>query len=124
MSEDKLEKQIKQYAELAKQDKKIDVATLMIQALQKQHANQLSEKQKRWAYLISLFAPPLGLVFAIKFALSDKEDAKQAAWVCVALTVFAILLLIVFSKLLFSSSGVSLDQIQQINPKDIQDLVQ
>ncbi len=124
MNEQKLEEQFKQYQELAKGDKNIDVAKLMLTALQTQNANLISTKQKRWAYLISLGVPPFGLIFAIKFYLSGKDDGKQAAIICVALTIFSILIFWLIARSLISSSGVSLDQIQQIKPNDIQQLLQ
>ncbi len=124
MKEEKLVEEFEIYQELAKQDKKIDVASLMISALEKQQSNSLPDKQKRWAYLISLIAPPFGLIFAVKFYLSGKDDGEQAAWICGALTAVAILLLVLFGKILLSGTGASLDQIQQIKPSDIQQLYQ
>jgi len=102
MSEEKLTKEIETYRELAKSDKKIDVAALMINALQKSESNMLTAKEKRWAYLIAIGAPPLGLLFALKFYLSDKDDSKEAALMCVVLTAVSIMILVLFTKLLFS----------------------
>jgi hypothetical protein len=124
MSEEKLEKEFEVYKQIAKEDKKIDVAALMINALQKHEANLLPEKQKRWAYLISLTVPPVGLFFALKFYLQDKDDAKEAALMCLVLTALSILLTVLFTKALLSSSGTNLNQIQQIKPADIQQLYQ
>jgi hypothetical protein len=93
-------------------------------ALQQQETNKLSDKQKRWAYLISLGAPPFGLIFAVKFYLSGKEDGEQAAWICGALTAVSILLFVLLGKVILSSSGTSLKQIEQIKPADIQQLTQ
>src|SRR3989344_3654009 len=86
MNEDKLAKELEVYKELASKDKKIDVASLVINALQKQEANLLSTGEKRWAYLISLGLPPFGLIFAAKFYYSGKDDGHTAAWICIALT--------------------------------------
>lgn len=116
MNEDKLAKEFEIYKELAKQDKKIDVASLMIDALQKHQANMLQPGQKRWAYLVSLVAPPFGLIYAVKFYFSDKDDAKQAAILCLVLTVLSLLLLWLLSKMLFST-GVS-----SLKPSDLQGL--
>lgn len=112
------------YKELAKQNKKIDVASLMINALQKRELNLLSDKQKRWAFLVSLLFPPVGLIFAVKFYFSGKDDGEQSAWVCALLTALSILLFILFTKVLFSGSGLDINQLQQINPSDIQQLIQ
>ncbi|MBX4186701.1 MAG: hypothetical protein KW802_00345 [Candidatus Doudnabacteria bacterium] len=124
MSEDKLEKEFEVYRDLAAQDKKIDVATLMIDALQKHQANLLPANQKRWAYLISLSLPPFGLLFAIKFYLSDKDDGQHAAIMCLSLTILSIVLSALFLKAMFASSGLTVQQVQQINPNEVKDLLQ
>ncbi len=124
MNEDKLQKELEVYKELASKDKKIDVASLMINALQTQETNMLSVKEKRWAYLISLALPPFGLIFAAKFYYSGKDDGHTAAWICVALTGVSVLLFFVLGSAMLSSSGTSLDQIQQIRPSDIEQLLE
>lgn len=124
MNEDKITKELEAYKELAKQDKKIDIAGLVIKALEKHEENTLSVKQKRWAYLISLGLPPFGLIFAVKFYLSGKDDGEQAAWTCGALTALGILLFILLIQVILSGTGVNLNQIQEIKPSDIQQLTQ
>lgn len=120
MKEDKLAKELEVYRELAKQDKKIDIAQLAINALQKQESNMLTTKQKKWAYLVSLALPPFGLIFAVKFYMSGKDDGEQSAWICAALTAISILLFVLFAKVIFTSSGIDTKQLQQIKPSDIQ----
>ena len=124
MDEDKLSKELEAYRQLAKEDKNIDVAGLMIQAISKQEANMLPEKLKRWGFLVSLAVPPFGLLFAAKFYTSGKDDGKQAAWICIALTALSVFVAWLFFKVLLSSSGVSVNQLQQIKPQDIQNLVE
>jgi hypothetical protein len=116
MNEEKLEKQIEQYRELAKKDKKIDVASLMLNALQQHEANLIPIKQKRWAYLISLGIPPVGFLFALNFLLSDKDDRNSTALMCVILTVVSVILAILIGKAMFST-GVS-----TLKPSDLQGL--
>lgn len=123
MSDQKLDEIVTEYADLAK-DKNIDVATLMMNALQQEDANKLSAKSKRWAYLISLGLPPFGLGFALWFYFSDKSDGKSTAIVCVLLTIFSIIGSIIFINMLFSGTGASVEQIQQIKPADIYELTQ
>ena len=120
----KLENQISEYQKLAAENKEVDVASLMINALQHQDSNLVPAKQKRIAYLISIGAPPFGLLWALKYYMSDEDDARQVANVCVLLTVIAVVALIIITKLIFSSAGVSTQQIQQIKPQDIQQLLQ
>ena len=125
-SEEKIAEQIKAYQEAAKDSPKVDVASLMINALEQSAQNRISSKQKHWAYLIALSAPPLGLIFAAKFWFVDaeKEDSRNAAYICIGLTVFSIVLFMVFMKIFFSSSGTSVQQIEQIHPSDIYQLTQ
>ena len=123
MSDQKLDEIVTEYADLAK-DKNIDVAALMMNALKQADENRLSSKTKRWAYLISLGIPPLGLGFALWFCFSDKSDGKSAAIACVLLTVFSIIGSIIFINMFFSGSGTSVEQIQQIKPADIYELTQ
>ncbi len=120
----KLEEQVKIYADLAKENKNVDVAGLMMNALQRQEENKLSARSKHWAYLISLGLPPLGLIFAIRFWLSDKDDGNNAAIMCVVLTIFSIALGYATLKTMISSSGVNVNQVEQIKPQDILQLNQ
>jgi hypothetical protein len=124
MSEEKLEKQVNTYAALAKENPNIDAASLMLNALS-QKPNVVSTKMKRWAYLVSLGLPPCGLLFALKFYLfSDQEDATRVGNVCVVLTIISVAALFLIGKIMFSSSGTSLQQIQQITPQEIQNTFQ
>ena len=119
-----LEKKIAEYRALGKENPNVDVNMLMMNALQNQKQNTVSSKAKRWAYLISIGIPPVGLLFAVKYYMGDEDDAKQVAWTCVILTVVSILALWFGTKLLLSGSGTSLEKIQQIKPTDIQQLYQ
>lgn len=124
MSEEKLEQQVKEFTALAKENKKIDVASLMISALS-QKDNNVSSRTKKWAYLISIGLPPFGLLFALKFYLfSDEDDASHVGNVCIVLTIIAVAFIWVMGKMLLSGSGTSLNQIQQITPKEIYDTIQ
>lgn len=121
MSDEKLETIVSEYVELAK-DKNVDTAALLMNALQQEEDNKLSLKQKRWGYLVSLGLPPLGLLFALAFYFSDKSDGKQTAYICIGLTVASIVVSIVLFKSLFSGTGASIQQIQQIKPQDVYEL--
>ncbi len=112
MDEEKLAKELEVYRSLSEQDKSVDVAALALAAIQSHQANLLSDKEKRWAYLISLVVPPLGLIFAIKFYFSGRDDGRQAAWFIMALTAVAILLAILFVKVLSGGMGASQTLIQ------------
>jgi hypothetical protein len=117
MDSDKLHEQFKIYQEMAKQDKSIDVAGLMMQALDTKDKNYIPAGKKRLAYLVSIGFPPFGLIFALQFWFSDKEDGPQTAVICVVMTAAAAILLVVMTGALFSGSGVTPDQLEQINPE-------
>lgn len=124
-NEDKINKEIEMYRRAAAENKNIDVASLMMQALDKNTANNvIPAGQKRWAYLISVGLPPFGLIFAAKYYWSGADDGKDAAWICITLTAVGILGMILMFKSLLSGSGASFQQIEQIKPSDIQQLVQ
>lgn len=128
MDHQNLEKEFKMYAELARKDKNIDVATLMAAALEKSTSNMLPAGKKRWAYLVSLGFPPFGLIYAVKYWFSDKQDARDTAWMCIVLTCISLMLLVVMGKILLAgptgNSSDTVQQIEKISPKDIQQLTQ
>lgn len=123
MNEDKkIEERFSEFQALGKEDKNVDVAKLMLYSLN-QKGNVVSPKKKRWAYIISLALPPIGLLLALKYYFDDEDDARHVANMCVIITILSLLLAWISIKMLFSGTGTSLNQIQQINPKDLQDLV-
>lgn len=123
-TEKQLEEQFAEFQELGKQNKDIDVASLMLNSFQNAEQNLVSAKQKRWAYLVSVGVPPFGLLFALKFFFSEEDDARQVAYICILLTIFSIVATAILIKTMFSTAGVSPQQIQQIKPDDYLQLVQ
>ncbi|MBX4204670.1 MAG: hypothetical protein KW788_00600 [Candidatus Doudnabacteria bacterium] len=123
MNEDELAKQIKQYKDLHSANKEIDVASLAMAALSGANDQMLTSKEKRWGYMVSLAVPPFGLLYAVKFFTSGKSDGKTAAYVCLGLTVASIALLLLTTNLMFSSTGLTVDQLKQA-PGQYQELVQ
>lgn len=117
-----LSEKVKDYQELAKENKNIDVASLMINALENQKSNLVSASQKRWAYLTSVGVPPFGLLWALKFYFGDEDDAKSTAIICVVLTVVSLIMLWILLGSLFSGAGVTPEQVEQIKPQGIIDL--
>ena len=125
MADDKrFAKQIDEFAQLAKTDKNVDVAALMLNALQNQNKNLVSSKAKKWAYLISISIPPFGFLFALKHYFGDEDDAKQVANICVVLTIISVLAYWLVGKMVFSGSGTSIKQIEQIKPSDALQILQ
>jgi hypothetical protein len=122
----KLEERISEFQALGKEDKNVDVAKLMMFSLENR-GNVVSVKKKRWAYIVSLGFPPIGFLLALKYYFDDEEDARHLANVCVVLTLASLLLVWISFKMLSSgSAGLTsdqLNQIQQINPNDLQDLM-
>jgi hypothetical protein len=120
----KLESEISEYARLAKEDKSIDVAALMINAIKNQDKNLVSPRAKKWAYLISIGVPPLGLLFALRYYFGDQDDAAHVANICLALTAVSVIGFFILLKVFFASSGTSVQQIEQITPAQIHELTQ
>jgi hypothetical protein len=124
MHEEKVSKEIKMYAEMARKDKSIDVASLMINALEKpREASTVSDKQRRWAYMVSIGLPPIGFIFALKFLMTGTEDGRRTAMFCAILTLISLVVTVILMKTLFSGAGVDPQQLQQLKPQDIQNLV-
>jgi hypothetical protein len=119
-----LAKKVSLYQEVAKENPNVNVGLLMVNALENQRQNMVSAKGKHWAYLISIGAPPLGLLCALRYFLGDEDDASQTAWTCVILTALGILMFYVSYKLFFASTNVTPQQIEQIKPSDIMQLTQ
>jgi len=126
MDENKLADQIKQFQDLAKENPGVDVTKLVMNAFETNASpqNYLTKRQKYWAYTISAGAPPFGLLFALKFYTGGKTDGKTAAWICVALTVFSVVVGFVMFQSFLSSSGTSLDQLQNLKVQDYQQVLQ
>ena len=123
MADEKLEQIVSEYAELAK-DKNIDASALLINALEQRNDNRIPTNTKRWAYLISIGLPPLGLLFAAWFYFGDKDDGKTAAIACIILTVVSSIVGILLIKAILSGSGVTPQQLQEIKPTDVYELTQ
>ena len=121
MSDQKLEQIVNEYAELAK-DKNIDASALLINALEQRDNNRIATNTKRWAYLISIGVPPLGLLFAAWFYFGDKDDGQTAAIACIILTVVSSVIGILLIKSMLSGSGVTPQQLQEIKPADVYEL--
>lgn len=127
--EKQLEKQFQEYIDIAKENKNVDVASLMINAMESQNKDSVSSRLRRWAYLISIGFPPLGVFFAIKFYFfDDKDDARHVGNVCMVLTTIAVVFLVLFiwmtSEIMLSGSGVNMDQLKQIDINGLRDLLQ
>ncbi len=124
MSDKDLENKIQTFRELGKENPNINVNLLMMNALETESENKSSAKSYKWPYLISLGLPPFGLIYAVKYYFSENENDQQAAKICLLLTVISIVLVFAFGKAMLSGSGTSLQQIEQIQPSDIQQLNQ
>lgn len=122
--EQELAEKFKEYQELAKTDKNIDVEKLMLAALDTRNQNLVPAKKKYTAYIVSVALPPFGLFYALKYYLSPEDDAKRVALVCVVLTVVSVLIFWITFSAVLSGLGGSVDQIQQIKPGDVKQLLE
>ena len=122
--EKKLEGQIKEIKQLVATGKKVDTTALMMNVLANQRQNPVTTREKRRAYLVSVFLPPFGLLYAFKFYFDARSDARRVALICVILTATVVFFAWLILQALLSGTGVDLQQIEQINPSDIQQLLQ
>src|SRR3989338_2083927 len=107
---------------LAAENKNIDEQALITALLaDADSAAQLSGKETGKAYLISILAPPFGLYYAAKFWFRAEADARKAAYICVVLTVISGLAVWWLTNA--AVSNPQLKSIQDINPRDFQDLI-
>jgi len=126
-SEQEVTKKIEQYRELAEGNKNIDVASLMINALEQTRQEETAAKKRRWAYLISVGLPPLGLLVAVRYYFSDKPDGKRIALMCVIFTAIAALIAWGIGALMMNGLGGSTGQAGQlpsVNAEDVRSLFQ
>jgi hypothetical protein len=124
MDDSRLQEQVEEYAKLAKENKDIDVAALMVSALQHQEESKVSGKAKKWVYFLSISLPPIGILIALFYYFSDESDAKTVANICILLTVVSLAGFLLLGKVFLSSSGTNLQQVEQINVNDIRQLSQ
>jgi hypothetical protein len=111
----------------ANPDKKIDVAALMMSAMENQQRARVSTKARNWSYTLSTLLPPVGLFIAAYYWWwSDKEDAHNIALVCVGLTVFIIAVTLIFFDVLIQSVATpsQIQGIENINVQQVQQELQ
>jgi hypothetical protein len=122
MSDEDLTKKVTEYQKLAQENPNVNVSMLMMNALET--SNKVRQHSYRWGYMIAVGLPPFGLLVAIKYWMSGEDDDRQAAKICILLTAISVIMFFAFGKLFFSSAGVSPQQIEQIKPADIQQVLQ
>ena len=120
LTEDELVEQIKKIEDLAEKDKKIDSGALIanLLAMQNQSKSSMTGNEKVKAYMVSVLFPPFGLIYAVKFFTRRTQDSKNAAILCVILTIASSLLLIAIAKSAFSSLS-GLGNLQNIDPNSL-----
>lgn len=120
-NEEKISAEIAEIQKLAKENKEIDADALIANILARhQNREQLPQSQRLKSYLVSLFLPPFGLYYVIKFLIRGEPSARRTAWICLAITIVSILVTWSLAKTVFSSLG----QLQGIAPGQLQELIQ
>jgi len=123
-TEKDLAKQVEVYKDLGQENPNVDVGMLMLNALQNAKQNNVSTKAKWWIYTISSSIPLSGFLFAFYYYFKDEDDAKQVAWIAIALTVLSVIVYWALGAATLSGTGQSLQGIEQIKPSQIQQLDQ
>jgi hypothetical protein len=118
--EEKLSEQIDEYAKIAKEHKEVDVTSLMMNALEQAQRDEVQQANKRKAYMVSVFLPPFGYLFALWYFFSDRQDARQVALNCAILTSVTLLMTLLIGKAMFASiPQQSASQIQNVNVSEL-----
>lgn len=112
------------YGDLAKEDKKIDAAALMMEALAQSQQAEVDAKKKRRAYLVSVGLPPFGLLYAVRYYFIGTSDGKRVALTCLILTLASLLASWAIAKSFLASAGPQLRQVQTIDAGELKDLLQ
>lgn len=123
-SEEELGEQIAKIQELAKTNKNLDAAAMITRLLEEHQSSSIPNKMRIRAFLVSMLFPPFGLYYVFKFLLRPERDARRLALICFLLTVGAIIFLWAILKIILAPYAGSLDQIQNIDLKQIQELTQ
>ena len=124
-AEKDLQAKLEEYKALAaaNPDKQIDVAALVMSAMENQEHSRVSTKARNWSYTASLLFPPVGLFIAVYFWwFNKKEDAHKIALVCIGLTVFIVAVTLVFVDVLIQSvaTPAQIQGIENLNPNQFQ----
>lgn len=121
--EDRLASQIEQIRRLGTDNPNLDTNAMIGRLLAQSHASSLSASIKTRAYLVSIFLPPFGMYYAVKFLLRDETDARRSAWICLVLTAACLLILWLMMKMLLASAP-DLQELQNLRLQDINELRQ
>src|SRR5262245_60774363 len=122
-NEERLAAEIEQIQKLSKADKNINAEVLINAAFAKAHQEEAGVPHLKRAYAVSLLAPPFGLYYAFKFFLRPEPAYRRQVWICFRLTIVSIAFMWILAKLLFVAAP-GLNDLQNINPQDIQSLIQ
>lgn len=124
-AEKKVTEQIEEYRKLGEQNKNIDTASLMINALAAAQSEEIAAKKKRRVYTLSVVLPPIGLIFASYYGLKGEPGGKQVAINCVILTAIALFLAWGISQLLFASVTTQQSgELQNLNVAELRKMLQ
>lgn len=117
--EQKLTQQFEEYAKLGKEHKEVNVASLMIHALEQAQREEVEQAKKRRAYMVSVFLPPIGYLYALWYFFSDKPDGRKVALNCAIITSVVLLITLLISKMIFASvPQQSASQLQNMDLND------
>ncbi len=122
-SEQSVSAKIAQYKELGDKNKNINVAALMINALEQSRREEIAQKKRSRAYIVSVTLPPLGLFFAAWYWFSGREEGRRVAKICLILTAISGALAWGLTALISSSmTADQTAQLQTFRPEDVTSL--
>jgi len=114
-------KKMEFYQEAASASHSADKAALAIAAMDEaMQADRVATRKRRWAYIIALSIPPIGIVIAIFYYLSHKVDGKRVGYITLILSVAGFALL--WLSLLMFKAVIPANMQSQLNGVDMKEL--
>jgi uncharacterized membrane-anchored protein len=123
--EQEVRKKLELYQETISTSQSADKAALAMAAMEEtMQAERVATKKRRWAYLIALAVPPIGIVIAFYYYFSKKADGKRVAWITLILSIAGFVLLWLSMEMFKAAIPATLQtQLNDMDVKELQDLL-
>ena len=123
--EREVRKKMEFYQEAASSSQAVDKAALAMAALDEAAAaERVAAKKRRWAYIMAIALPPIGVIIACFYYFSRKTDGKRVGWITLTLSIIGFVLLWISFVLFKAAIPASVQtQLNGTDMKDVQDLL-
>ena len=117
-----ISEKIEEYRRLAAENEGVDLAALAMSAMGEVKKDEIDTRKRRRAYLISVLLPPLGVFYFLKYFWSGKVGGRKVAMMSLVLTAGALLVSLLIAGAMFADSGVTGEQIRDVEMEDLESL--